>query len=326
MVDFLIIGGGIAGLSAAIRLTELGATPTLIEAGDYPAHKVCGEFFSPSSVATLNKWEIHPVEVPSVNFHTPAAFTFAFPTAAGSLSHLQCDPQLVQRAKAGGALIKTQTKVTHLDLEKRQVTLDSGEVLQARQLILSSGRLTHAKPRMRYMGIKAHFEGFSNHDTLEMFSFPGAYFGISPIEKGKFNVACLATLEKVNGSPEKLMETLLSGGKRLFPWMTVKIPEFGVKETPYFPNCYFVGDAAGTIPPATGNGLSMALSGGIMAAEYAFRGDAAGFRSAWRARYSSQIMWGKLFHYAMMRPWLLNGLFKISHAFPIPQALYKLLS
>lgn len=269
----------------------------------------------------LHRWDIHPQEISSVQFHTPtASLTFPFPKPAGSLSHLTCDPLLVERARAGGATIRTRTKVAHLDLAKRQVTLDSGERIQAEQLILSTGRLTHSKPKMCYIGIKAHFEGFSYRD-LQMFSFPGAYFGIAPIEKNQFNVACLASLERVKGSPEKLMQELLPSGKQLFPWMTVEVPNFGIKVTPHFPNCYFVGDAAGTIPPVTGNGLSMALSSGLLAAEYAHRADFEGYRRAWQKQYSSKIFWGKLFHQAMLRPWLLRSLFPITSILPVQKFL-----
>ena len=69
----------------------------------------------------------------------------------------------------------------------------------------------------------------------------------------------------------------------LFPqWLVTRAPEFSHRKTPKWANGYFIGDAAGSIPPATGNGLSMALSSGIMAAKYAVRGDANGFRRAWK--------------------------------------------
>jgi flavin-dependent dehydrogenase len=49
--DYVILGGGVAGLCAARRLIELGIQPLVIEAGSYPSHKVCGEFISSSGVA-----------------------------------------------------------------------------------------------------------------------------------------------------------------------------------------------------------------------------------------------------------------------------------
>ena len=61
MIDFLIIGGGIAGVSAAARLSELGSV-TLLEGEDAPAYHASGRsaalfeqnYGKPSTIA-LNK-------------------------------------------------------------------------------------------------------------------------------------------------------------------------------------------------------------------------------------------------------------------------------
>lgn len=319
-VDFLILGGGLAGLATAVRLTELGTAPLLIEAGNYPSHKVCGEFFFPNCIKTLNAWDIFPIEIPHVQFHTPkGSFKFQFPKPAGGLSHLSVDPQLAERAKRGGVTIRVQTKVVKLDWARKCVTLDSGEKIIAKNLIVSTGRLTGTKPKMAYIGLKAHFEGLSS-DGLQMHSFPGGYMGISPIEGGRHNVACLVKAEHFH---DHLMDTLLPGKRPLFPWMQAQIPPFGMKKVPKVPSCYFVGDAAGTIPPATGSGLSMAISGGILAAEYAFKGDSEGFRNALVRENRSRIYWGKLFHEALLRPSLMQSLFRVSNVFSIPRLIFE---
>ncbi|RZJ73742.1 MAG: FAD-binding oxidoreductase, partial [Flavobacterium sp.] len=42
--EILIIGGGLAGLTAALHLNKQGFDVTLIEKSAYPHHKVCGEY------------------------------------------------------------------------------------------------------------------------------------------------------------------------------------------------------------------------------------------------------------------------------------------
>ena len=42
----LIVGGGLAGLTLGIALRREGVEVTLLEAGHYPRHRVCGEFLS----------------------------------------------------------------------------------------------------------------------------------------------------------------------------------------------------------------------------------------------------------------------------------------
>ena len=44
--EVVIIGGGLAGLSAAIDLKKRGRSVGLIEKASFPRHKVCGEYVS----------------------------------------------------------------------------------------------------------------------------------------------------------------------------------------------------------------------------------------------------------------------------------------
>lgn len=332
---YVIIGGGVAGLCAAIRLTELGIRPVLIESGDYPAHKICGEFFSPECLDVLRRWEIQTHEISKVHVSTPSkGLEFTFPMVAGGISHSIFDPLLVQRASAQGAKIYTNSTVSHLEPggPQHRIELASGEVILATQLLIATGRIPVANrtiPSMHYKGIKAHFSGIPCQNSLEMFSFNGAYLGISPVSEGCCNVACLASMEEFNryDSVEAFVAHLmtqnsrlhdyLSQGKNLFDgWMSTSVPAFGRKAALNWPNTYAIGDAAGTIPPATGYGLSMATSGGILAAEYAFKRDPEGFKQAWQDRFQAPIRWGKALHTAMLHPRMANGIISLAHLFP----------
>jgi flavin-dependent dehydrogenase len=42
--EILIIGGGLAGLTATLHLEKAGLSVILIEKTTYPHHKVCGEY------------------------------------------------------------------------------------------------------------------------------------------------------------------------------------------------------------------------------------------------------------------------------------------
>lgn len=328
MEEFVIIGGGLAGLCAAIRLAELGASPLLIEAGHYPSHKVCGEFFSPESIPYLQQWNIAPLLLSSARFHTSSqSFEFTFPRPAGSLSHFLVDAQLAEHAKAKGAVFYTDTKVQHLSPKSQSqpfhaITLANGTIIQAGQLLIATGRLPGMQSlafQPAYVGIKAHFEQIPMEQCLEMFAFPGAYLGIEPIENGRYNVACLAKKEEIDQfqSPALFMQFLmqqnpllrsyLSQGKMIFTdWMHAFIPHFGIKQTPHWADTYFIGDAAGTIPPACGEGLSLAISSGCLAAEYAIKGKFKEYKKAWLKNFRSPIYWGKGLHYILLKPPLIG--------------------
>ena len=52
-LDIAVVGGGPAGASAAITAARFGARVALLEAGEFPRHKVCGEFVSAESLDVL---------------------------------------------------------------------------------------------------------------------------------------------------------------------------------------------------------------------------------------------------------------------------------
>jgi flavin-dependent dehydrogenase len=320
----IIIGGGVAGLCAANRLADLGIKSVILEAGQYPAHKVCGEFLSFECLDYLNEWGIQPTLIRQVSLRTPSAsFEFPFPKTAGGLSHFELDFKLAERAMGKGVEVRTQTKVKSWAFQFHdsnfQIELTTGETLLAPQLIIATGRWPgqQSSPKMCYIGLKAHFEGIPLQDRLEMFSFLGAYAGIAPIEKQICNVACLFRIEQGQAfsSSQAYIDFLqkqhpvfhdyLSKGTMLFnDWMSTTIPKFGIKKTPNWPSVYFIGDAAMTIPPACGKGLTLAIMGGYLVAEYVQQKDALGFKRAWYQIYRKPFRWSQLLHEVLIRPHL----------------------
>lgn len=334
---FAIIGGGLAGLCAAIHLTELGEEPIVIEGGIYPAHKICGEFLSPECLSTLHRWEIAPVNIPQLVLKTTqAAARFSFPSPAGGMTHTTLAPALAYRAALGGAALMTSTQVSQFQPkqhpgESHQITLSTGVIIKASHALIATGKIpSYSKPfpSAPYFGFKAHFKDIPSDGNLEMFSLPGAYLGIAPVGDNLFNVAGLAKYRQECSTPQYFIDQLisqhpelsqiLSSGQMLFKdWMTTSLPPFGVRETPPWLDCYFIGDAAATIPPACGDGLSMAIIGGCLAAEFAAKGQPEAFKQMWTKRCSSQIMWGKLIHQLMLTPSLGNLFLRLNNVFPM---------
>jgi menaquinone-9 beta-reductase len=333
--EYVIIGGGVAGLCAAIRLAELGAKPLVIEAGEYPSHKVCGEFFSPECLPFLEGWGVHPMKIDSARLfaHGGNPISYQFKEPAGSLSHYTFDSQLLEIAKKAGSTVMTGTKASKFSRVSGEhlIELSNGKTVQCRNLILAVGRLPHIFPEapLQYMGLKAHYTGLSSNQKLEMHYFDGGYVGFSPIEEGKVNVACLIEKEKVDKSigteafinclrskNKRLNEILSNGTNQFSTWMTAGIPEFGVKAHLKWPNTYCVGDAAGTIPPITGMGLSMAIRGGIMVAEFSFKNNPEGYRKEWLKTFKTPIAIGKSLHAIAIRKSIGKPLFSLGKLFP----------
>lgn len=345
VLDYLIVGGGVAGLSAANHLAENGMAPVLLDGGDFPSHKVCGEFFSPDCHLILRRWGLLPQsEIKKVRFHLGGqTFPFALPLSARGESRFQFDRRLLERAEAFGAKVYTNKKVVKIEYLPNEpcryrTHLEGGEVFASKKLIVGTGRVARllfpARPQeMRYVGLKAHFEGVELAQTLEMFLLPGGYLGASPIEAGKINIAGLFQKEAVEsaGGAEKYLESSLSNplgeplkrlfarGRSLFPkWMAAEIPGFHrvPPDTGGFEELYLVGDAAAAIPPASGAGIGMAVTSGWMAADFSLRGIGGQYQRAWIRTYRSRLRWASLVHWLMLNPSFGGIALKTSALFP----------
>lgn len=337
MKDIVIVGGGVAGLCAANRLVNAGASVTLIEARSYPSHKICGEFFSPECLPLLEEWGVLPeTQIDEVSVIVgKKRQTFQLPLPARSGSRYDFDARLLERAKAKGARILTETAVTRV--EPGVLTLQNDARLPYGQLIMGAGRLFGAA-RPRYIGFKGHFEGVPMGKTLEMYALKGAYIGLSPLAQGQTNAACLVRLNEQNRNltPEELLASFyqevpylkekLQGGCLLFKeWLHCLAPAFGMKKPPAWAHTYFIGDAAATIPPACGSGLSMAITSGCRAADYALQDDAVGFQKEWEQLYRAPLRYGQVWHSLLLRPRLTRFLQRGSQMLPgLPKTLFAL--
>src|SRR5499427_3548848 len=56
-----IVGGGLAGLTLGIGLRRHEVPVTILEAGRYPRHRVCGEFISGGGLEVLNQLKLRPL-------------------------------------------------------------------------------------------------------------------------------------------------------------------------------------------------------------------------------------------------------------------------
>lgn len=355
MKPTIIIGAGVAGLAAAIRSAELGVPTLVIEASAKPSQKVCGEFLSPECLPTLEHWGIEPaVTIPHVRFVVNStALEFAFPVAAGGLSRLSCETRLVERAVYEGVEMRWSAKVAAIrSLPKGhyEVEFETGEKLAAGCLLVGAGRLsqwmkgthqsTETPPPARFVGIKAHFTGINMGNWLEMHLLPGAYLGISPVEDGETNIACLATADcfkALGGSPDRFWTGLLGlasarrlreridAAPRSFEWLSAQVPGFGERQQPDLPNAIFIGDAMGSIPPISGDGLAMAIAGGCMAAEYGARGETDRYRQDWKRRFGQRLRWAQWIQACLLRPSTARLAAHVCHYWPsLPKRLFAL--
>ncbi len=275
MNDVAIVGAGPAGCAAAIELARAGARVLLLEKSSFPRHKVCGEFLSPEVAGILEELGCGAIlsraaRIDSGRVLTPSgrALDFSFPTPAYGLSRASMDHALARQAVHLGVCFEQRVEIASVDDDT--VTARDGRRFRARTVLMAAGRhslLNPASHRGRsYYGFKAHFRGHWPA-RLDLHFLKGGYLGIAPIEGGRVN-ACALVEKRLLKDAEKIVGRILGDeysreGDYLFTgplqpgWQKSK--------------SMAAGDAAAFVDPFTGDGISLALRSGRLAAQHLLR-------------------------------------------------------
>jgi hypothetical protein len=268
-----IVGGGLAGLSLGLALRRVGVPVTVHEAGDYPRHRVCGEFIAGLDDATMARLELASLLADarrhrSVAWFDGASFvrTQKLPAPALGLSRHALDARLAAAFVAAGGDLRTKSRV------------DCTAAPPGR--VFATGR---RRSRAGLLGLKVHVHRLALAQDLEFHLGDGAYVGLSGVEDGAVNLcglfrprAGLAPGVAHESQPASLLLAYLaaSGLNSLVDrlraaeieagsFCAVAAVDFAGVATP--PDRVRLGDAYAMIPPFTGNGMAMAFQSAHLA-------------------------------------------------------------
>ncbi len=348
--DVAIVGGGLAGCSAAIALARSGFRVIVIEAAHAPHDKVCGEFLSPESALLLRElgaWERiqrhQPPRIDRVRITAADGVRWdaPLPGAGFGLSRGAFDADLLDQARAVDVIVRTSTTVTDvrgsLDAGFTVETRSSGVAsrVRARVVIGAHGKRSTVDRTLdrdflrapgAFVGLKAHFRGPSTGSRVELHAFDGGYCGLSAIEERRVNL-CLLVRQSVYqrfGDTEAFvawmaaqnpaLDTWLASAQQMTPWYAIAQVSFAPKPSVDH-DVIMAGDSAGLIAPLAGDGMSMALQAGLLAAGWA--GDflagrvsaealRRGYDGAWRREFGQRLSVGRALQAVMLRPHLLS--------------------
>ncbi len=306
MIDLAIVGGGPAGTAAALEARRRGLMVTIWDGEQFPREKVCGEFVSAESVPLLEKEIPEVLESASVitraEFISPRgrARGFDLPRPARGLSRRSLDAALWQAAERAGATVKEGEAVRRVRRRHGnhdggwKIEAESGGEEAARSLVIACGRWWRiegldspaAQDRKEavghWLGVKAHFRGIEPRSAVEMFYFQGGYCGLAPVEDGLYNACCLvhrglaregtanATKDFAAWIGAVARHAALSERLRGAVQEGETVTTAPVRPSRRRASCdgaLFAGDAAGFLDPFTGDGISVALHSGRLAAE-----------------------------------------------------------
>ena len=211
-VDVAIVGGGLAGSAAAIRLAEAGKRVVMLEREHYPRHKMCGEFLSPETIPLFQRlgvWDtiqaLHPAPLTEVRLTAPSGQVFngLLPRAAIGLSRYVLDALLAERAHTVGTEVRDGCAVRDVEgsLAEGFTVTTQGDSISAKTVIGAWGKRSTLDRVLErpffeepapFMALKVHAKGPQPAQRVELHGFNGGYCGINAIEGDKVNV-CLLT-------------------------------------------------------------------------------------------------------------------------------------
>jgi flavin-dependent dehydrogenase len=283
---------------AALRLAVAGREVLLIEKERGAHHKVCGEFLSAEAVHYLRQTGIEPLDlgahaIQRVRLHSAARNIEArLPFTALSLSRRILDDALLVRAQEAGSVVRRGACVERLETQSGgwSVRLRGGGAIRAATVFLATGK-HDLNAWERGGATQSDLVGFKMHwrlapaqseilrGAMELFLFRGGYGGLSMVEDGTANLCLVVRRNTLR---------LLRGWEELFQSMQNELPTLherlanappcwpkplAISPIPYghlggpANGVWRVGDQAAVIPSFTGDGMSIALHTGALAAE-----------------------------------------------------------
>lgn len=318
-----IIGGGLAGLTLGIGLRRRQIPVVIWEAGQYPRHRVCGEFISGAGQLVLGRLDLLArFEAAGAVYARTAKFICGgnhspvrrLPTPALCLSRYTMDALLAELFQELGGELQANRRW-------------SGAEPQPGVVQAGGRRPAPAGSGPRWFGVKAHVPatGPMRLDAdLEMHLSANGYVGMNVTSGGAFNVCGLlrtrpgapapaAPPDWLRGAPGSSLAQRLAGvefdaGSFCSVGGLSLQPQRAAART----ECC-IGDRLTMTPPVTGNGMSMAFE----AAEAAIEPLAAYSRGTldWAAarhqiarecdrRFSRRLAWARRLQWLMTSPLL----------------------
>jgi len=286
--DLAIVGGGPAGASAAITAARMGAKVLLFEARDFPRHRVCGEFVSAESLDLLTGLLQNTPQAASVFANAPVinrtrllfdgrVIDVEVSPAALSISRYDLDALLWGAAQSVGVEVHSNCEVLASDGDGPFTVPTSAGGYTSKALIVAAGRWSQftsdrsLPPGPKWIGLKAHFREPNAKLSTDLYFFENGYCGVQPVATDVVNACamvrsdCATSLEQVFALHPKLAGRA-AGWHALMPPISTA-PLVYRKPQPVRDSMMFVGDAAAFIDPFAGDGISIALRSGRVAAE-----------------------------------------------------------
>ncbi len=283
--DFAIAGGGPAGCAAALRAARAGARVLLLERGRYPRQKVCGEFLSAQGASLLQDLDSSLATrlleaVPRISrarlFVDGKTVEMPIEPAAASVTRLALDVAMWRACAEVGVDCRKQTAVERVSGDGPFQIASSAGTFASRSFLVAAGRWSNLRGHtpdssQRWIALKAHFHEPSPPASVDLYFFDAGYCGVQAVGAETVNACAMVRAEAARTLPE-VFRLHAELKRRSRTWQPVSeavstSPLVFTAPSPIDGCTLYAGDAAGFIDPFLGDGMSLALRSGVLAAD-----------------------------------------------------------
>lgn len=354
--EVVIIGGGLAGLTAAIHLSKIGIDVTIIEKNEFPKHKVCGEYISNEVIPYLS-WlqvninELHPTIITQLelSLQNGSKIKSQLPLGGFGISRYALDYFLYKKAISNGCKIIKDTAES-IDFSNNNFTITTANnlILQSEIVIGAFGKRANldkylnrkfVNQKSEWLAVKAHYSGEYPNDLVGLHTFDGGYCGVSKVENNIVNICYIVNYENFKKyksttqfelesiSKNRHLKHIYANCSLLFEKpLTISQISFD-KKCPIENHIIMIGDTAGLIHPLCGNGMAMAIHSAKIASEKIekyYRSEIKSrtdleknYQLNWNHNFKKRLFYGRTIAALLRIPQLSNLFLKILIYFPI---------
>lgn len=346
--DVVIVGGGLAGLTASICLSQSGFKVLVLEKNRYPNHKVCGEYIS-NEVRPfleflgldLKALDVVPIESFSMSNRKGKKLHCKLPLGGFGISRYTLDHALYELALKKGVDIRFEMvstiefKEDGFNIATKSNSYQSAVAIGAygkRSALDKSLKRPFIHSKSPWLGIKAHYtiKDFSREE-VSLHSFPGGYGGLSMVEGDKVNFCYLAHYKNFQrfGNIDEFNANIVVQNPLLKKFLDRATPvleaplsiaqiSFTRKET-VEGHMLMCGDSAGLIHPLCGNGMAMAIHSAKIASDriarylkeerYSREHMERDYQKIWSSNFNRRLYFGRRMQYAITNTLVMDHFF-----------------